>query len=111
MSKQVQETAEAVTAPIPVSTGVHKDMANSTPQQNLYMNVETFDAQGHTIGSRIVDLYHFGTRNWLQSHMWWAMHNGHCVEVNVATPTQIDEYLASAKQALAEKFNSTAKAA
>jgi hypothetical protein len=75
---------------------------NSTP--NLYIFVRTTDLQGTCIGERIVDMYHFGTRNWLQNHQWWAMHNSHCVETTVATPDQVAEYLARAKEALVEKF-------
>ena len=74
-------------------------------RNNLYISVKTFDSEGKVVGERIVDLYHFGTRNWLQNHHWWAMHNGHCVETNTATPDEIEAFLVSAKQALAEKFN------
>jgi hypothetical protein len=80
---------------------------NSGPS-NLFISVKTFDAEGKTVGERIVDMYHFGTRNWLQNHHWWAMHNGHCVETNVATPTEIENYLAASKTALAQKFNKAA---
>lgn len=96
MSKQVKTAAVASLAMA----------ANSTPQaNNLYMSVDTFDVAGKTIGDRIVDLYHFGTRKWLQDHTWWAMHNGHTVEINPANNDQIDAYLAAGKLALAEKFN------
>lgn len=80
--------------------------ANTNQSNNLYISVKTFDVEGRTIGERIVDMYHFGTRNWLQNHHWWAMHNGNCVETNIASPEEIESYLASAKVALAERFNS-----
>lgn len=98
MSKQVKTAIAAI-----ASTAM---VANSTPQaNNLYMSVDTFDNAGKTIGDRIVDLYHFGTRKWLQDHTWWAMHNGHTVEINPANNDQIAAYLATGKLALAEKFN------
>lgn len=85
-------------APAPEAT-------NGNPQ-NLYISVSSFNAEGRTIGERIVDMHHFGTRKWLQDHLWWATHNGHSVEINVATAEQIDNYLAAGKAALAERFNS-----
>lgn len=77
---------------------------NSTPQ-NLFVSVRTFDAQGKTIGERIVDMCHYGTRDWLSKHLWWSTHNGHCVEIDLAKPEDIDAYLEAGKVALAEKFN------
>lgn len=103
--KMTSKSKTATKAPEPVAN-------NGTSQQsNLFISINTFDAEGRTIGERVVDLYHFGTRNWLQSHHWWAMHNGHSVETNVATPKQIDDYLAAGKAALAAKFNTAAVAA
>lgn len=74
-------------------------------ERNLHVKVETFSADGHTIGTRIVDMYHFGTRNWLQNHNWWAMHNNHQVETKVAEPEEVAAYMAAQKQALVDKFN------
>lgn len=48
-------------------------------QANLMVVVDTIDAKGEKIGTRTVDMYHYGTRDWLYGHMWWAMHNGHTV--------------------------------
>ncbi|CAN5950615.1 unnamed protein product [Sphagnum jensenii] len=62
-------------------------------QRNLFVLVETFNYGGEQIGTRIVDMYHFGTRNWLQNHHWWAMHNGHVVETRTATDEEIGEYV------------------
>lgn len=95
MSKQVKTVIET-----PVTNN-----GNTSQNPNLYISVKTFDATGHDIGFRVVDMYHFGTRNWLQNHHWWAMHNGHCVEANVATEEEVNAYLQSAKLALAAKFN------
>lgn len=80
-------------------------IAAETAKPGLFVSIKTFNAEGRTIGERIVDMYHYGTRNWLQNHHWWAMHNGHCVETTVATPAEVDEYMQSAKKALADKFN------
>lgn len=101
MTKQVKNivAAEAVAA-----------TTNNKPN-NLYMSVKTFDQEGKTIGERIVDLFHFGTRGWLQQHIWWAMLNSNCVEVNIATPEETAAYLASGVTALAEKFNGPSKEA
>lgn len=104
MTKQVKKAAAKNTPAAAQDT-------NGNSQNNLYISVKTFEnVEGRCIGERIVDLYHFGTRSWLQNHQWWAMHNGHSVEVNVATPDEIDAYLASGKAALAEKFNKSSEA-
>ena len=58
---------------------------------NLFFSVKTFDAQGKDIGFRVVDLYHFGTRKWLQDHLWWALHHHNLVEINEATPEETGE--------------------
>lgn len=93
MSKQVSKTApEAVAAP-------------SNSPQNLFITVRTFDAEGKTVGERIVDMCHYGTRSWLSNHLWWATHNGHLTEVDLAKPPEIEEYLAKGREALATKFN------
>lgn len=73
--------------------------------RNLFIRVDTFNTEGRDVGNRIVDLYHFGTRNWLQNHHWWAMHNGHTVETKTADPAEVDAYLSEQKLALAAKFN------
>lgn len=94
-----------------------KQVETSTPAKaekasNLYFVVETFDRDGKQIGHRVVDMYHFGTREWLSNHNWWAMHQGHEVNTRNASVDEINEYLDKAKQALAEKFNAKgAKAA
>lgn len=84
---------------------VNSTTAPATGPSNLFISVKTFDVEGKTVGERIVDMYHFGTRNWLQNHHWWAMHNSHCVETNVASQDEITTYLAASKVALAAKFN------
>jgi hypothetical protein len=79
---------------------------NSTQsQQKLYVSVKTFDAEGRTVGERIVDMHHFGTRNWLQNHLWWSTHHNHCTEVNIATPEEVDAYVNAGAKALATKLN------
>lgn len=84
-------------------------LATTAPQHsqnNLYMTIKTFNAEGKDIGFRVVDLFHYNTRNWLQGHIWWAMHNGNLVEIDIAKPDEIEAYLEAGKAALAEKFNS-----
>lgn len=51
--------------------------------------VDTFDASGKQVGTRTVDMYHFGTRPWLSNHMWWAMHQGHTVNQRVVTNAEV----------------------
>lgn len=83
----------------------HEAPANNSTPQNLFISVRTFDGQGKTIGERIVDMCHYGTRNWLSNHLWWSTHNGHCVEVDLAKPDQIVAYLEKGKADLIAKFN------
>ena len=94
---------------MPAKTTVASTETLVTPAQDtkpgLFVSIKTFNAEGRTIGERIVDMYHYGTRNWLQNHHWWAMHNGHCVETTVATQAEIDAYMDASKAALAAKFN------
>lgn len=73
-------------------------------QNNLYMSVNTIDINGKPVGYRLVDLYHYGTRNWLMNHQWWALHQGHLVEVQPATSDEISEYLALKAKELQDKF-------
>lgn len=92
MSKQV------TAAPVP-------PVANNSTPQNLFISVKTFDSAGKTVGERIVDMCHYGTRSWLSNHLWWATHNGHCTEVDLAKPDEISAYLEKGKAELAAKFN------
>lgn len=93
MPKSVDKTTETV---------VHNS------PQNLFISVKTFDPEGKTVGERIVDMCHYGTRKWLSDHLWWATHNGNCTEIDLAKPAEIDAYLAKGKEALAAKFNHSA---
>lgn len=86
-----------------VQTG-EAQCAAAPQNRNLFVSVNTYDPAGKQIGTRVVDMYHYGTRNWLQNHHWWAMHNGHTVETMVANEAEIEDYLANAKKALAQKF-------
>lgn len=90
MSKSVKSTVAPVT------------------EKTLYVTVNTYNTKGEQIGTRVVDMYHYGTRNWLQNHHWWAMHNACAVETVVATPDEVTEYLTAATAALADKFNTAA---
>lgn len=101
MSKQVKP-ANTVVQAAPASAN------EAGSERNLYVQVTTRNDAAKVIGTRIVDMYHFGTRNWLHNHQWWAMHNGHNIEVEVANPEDVAAYLADAKIKLAEKFNTKA---
>lgn len=63
--------------------------------KSLHVNVDTFDKAGAQIGTRMVDMYHYGTRQWLANHTWWAMHNGHTVKQSLAQVAQEPEQLAA----------------
>jgi hypothetical protein len=106
MAKQVnsQSTKTAL-----VST----DEVANVNNKNLFVLVTTRDGQtpDTIVGSRIVDMYHFGTRNWLQNHMWWATHNGHVVVLELATAEEIQDHIAALTAQLAAKFNSVPVAA
>lgn len=78
--------------------------ATSQQNRNLFVVVNTYGQDGKQVGTRVVDMYHYGTRNWLQNHHWWAMHNGCTVETMVANDAEVAEYLENAKKALAVKF-------
>lgn len=71
---------------------------------NLYMTINTINEAGKSVGFRIVDLKHYGTRNWLANHTWWAMHQGHLLEIQTATQVEVDEYLAQKAKELQDKF-------
>ena len=77
---------------------MHVHSTQNIPQQSraLYVSVNTYDPSGNQIGSRVVDMYHYGTRSWLANHTWWAMHNGHTVEQMLADESEIDAYLEKA---------------
>lgn len=101
----VENGNTTTTTPTTTKAGPVPPVDHVKGPSNLFISVKTFDVEGKTVGERIVDMYHFGTRNWLQNHHWWAMHNGHCVETNVATSDEVTGYLAASKEALAAKFN------
>lgn len=94
MTSKSKVSTEEATAPV----------LQNSQTQNLYVKVLTFDGQGKTIGERIVDMYHYGTRNWLQNHLWWSTHNGHEVEISVANDEDVSAYVAQAAKDLAAKF-------
>jgi len=94
-----------VTKQVKGATVAQAEVAQSSQNRNLFVSVNTFDVDGKPVGTRVVDMYHYGTRNWLQNHLWWAMHNGHSVEQAPASDDEVDNYLASQKEALATKFN------
>lgn len=83
-------------------------VASTSISQNLFISVRTFDVEGKPVGERIVDMCHYGTRDWLSKHLWWATHHGYCTEVNIATPEESADYVAKGREALAAKFNAPA---
>lgn len=96
-------TKQVTAAALVEQAAAFNPLAND--ERNLFVQVKTTDQAGKQIGTRIVDLYHFGTRNWLHNHHWWAMHNGHSIITEVASTADVDKYLVDAKQKLADKFN------
>jgi hypothetical protein len=82
--------------------------ASQTPQKNLYITVNTYDQKGDKVATRVVDMYHYGTTNWLQNHTWWAMHNSHMIGTMTSSEDEINDYLDGIKAQLANKFNKAA---
>ena len=78
---------------------------SQTQTKSLYVTVNTYDAKGKQIGTRIVDMYHYGTRNWTQNHLWWAMHNNCTVETMPSTDAEVQSYISAGASELAEHFN------
>lgn len=90
---------------MPKKTPIAAVPAVVEPQsKTLYVTVTTYGQDGKQVGTRVVDMYHYGTRNWLQNHVWWAMHNSCAVEQVVATAEEVNDYLETARVALADKF-------
>ncbi len=100
-------TTKQVTATPAATAPANTPNNGSNTPTNVYIKVLTFDKDGKTVGERIVDMYHIGTAGWLYSkHLWWAMHqDSFTVEIAVAGPQEIEDYLARGKEALAAKFN------
>jgi hypothetical protein len=88
-----------------VQAATQSEVAQQSQSKNLYVTVTTYDAKGKETGVRVVDMYHYGTRNWLQNHCWWAMHNSQQVEITISTDAEVDDYLARQTQALQDKFS------
>lgn len=81
------------------------EVTEPSKAKDLYVSVTTFKGDtGKPEFTRVVNLYHFGTRQWLQNHQWWAIHNGYSVNVAIATPDEVATYLDTAKANLAAKF-------
>lgn len=80
---------------------------NSTPPDNIFISVLTFDKEGRPVGERLVDMCHHGTEFWLyRKHLWWAMQHGYEVEIKPASAKEVDDYLIAGRQSLADRFNS-----
>lgn len=75
---------------------------------HLYVKVTTYNTEGREVGTRVVDMYHYGTRNWLQGHMWWAMHHSNTVECLIADDGDVADYVKEQELKLLDKFAKTA---
>lgn len=98
-------TTKQTKSPKNDTTNTGDGESNNAPERRLFIKVATFDHSDIKVGTRIVDMYHFGTRNWLAGHNWWAMHNGHIVVTETATPEEVEAHVSAQRQALADKFN------
>lgn len=112
MAKQVETSVEEEAVVSNLDAQMDCKVPESSDPQNpqtktLYISINTYEAgpKGKNIGHRVVDLFHYGTRNWLNKHTWWAMHHGHVVEQVVATPKEIENYVEQQKSLLVDKFN------
>lgn len=107
MTEQVQTLApEALNSTIPQDTPPPPPQVRTLPKP-LYASIKTFNAEGKTIGERVVDMHHVGTARWLTNHHWWAMHQPttHTVEVNQASDEEIGAYMFNQELALKAKYS------
>lgn len=109
MSKATKAVAQTPVVDAQHPLGVHA--AQNTQTTNLYVSVNTYGPDGKQVGTRVVDMYHYGTRTWLQNHLWWAMHHGHSVDTQVANEAEVGDYIKAQELALMDKFSKDAKAA
>lgn len=56
------------------------------------------------VDSRVCDIYNFMSRKWLTNHQFWAMHQGHTVELHPATPDEVTEYTKKQAQLLSRRY-------
>lgn len=57
-----------------------------------------------TVDSRVCDMYNFQSRKWLTNHQFWAMHQGHKVEIHPASSEEVDSYTAKQTQLLSRRY-------
>lgn len=57
------------------------------------------------VDSRICDLYNFQSRKWLTNHQYWAMHQGHTVEIHPATDDEVTAYTSKQAQLLSRRYS------
>lgn len=95
----------------PRNTRHSKANENGVQTKFLFFKVNTTDSTGASLGDRIVDIYHYGTHNWMQDHMWWAVHKGHVVTVTTATEAEVKAHTDAQIAALAAKFAKPAQVA
>lgn len=99
MSKATQ-----VAVKVPAQSQPQSEKPAAAQQRNLYVTVTTYASDGKQVGIRVVDMYHYGTRNWLQGHMWWAVHHGHTTETQPANDAEVADYVKEQEYALAYKY-------
>lgn len=56
------------------------------------------------VDSRVCDIYNFQSRKWLTNHQFWAMHQGHTVEIHPATDDEVGAYTSKQAQLLSRRY-------
>lgn len=107
MAKQVKATIEAVVEEVPASTEQSEPTPGNNPQniKTRYVKVLNYEkGTGKTLGERIVDMFHIGTRNFIQNNLWWATSNGHDTEIVMVGDEEVGAYMAKRRLDLVDKF-------
>lgn len=58
-----------------------------------------------TIDSRVCNINDFQSRKWLTNHQFWAINQGHTVEMRPATSDEVQGYVAKQSKLLSNRYN------
>lgn len=71
----------------------------------FYIQVKTsIPGKDVIVDSRLCDIYNFQSRKWLTNHQFWAMHQGHTVELHTASSDEVAEYTRKQAQLLSRRY-------
>lgn len=98
-----KSNAAQVVEEISVSVNTAEEPKNSSFHVQVLTKVPNKDV---VVDSRICDIYNFQSRKWLTNHQFWAMHQGHTVELHPATPDEVQQYTQRQAQLLSNRYGS-----